>query len=85
MIEEVLDHGCEQTLIITSWLVAFDVRQAEFDKDAADVLVLELDGPFGSTLKFRGQRLAVVGFLERLAQDSNLAHTDFGSIGVIRE
>ncbi len=50
-----LDLRGEQALIVSSWLVALDIRQPELYQDAADVLVLELDGAIGGPAR-RGIR-----------------------------
>jgi len=63
LIQEALDLRGEQALIVSSWHVALDIRQPELDQDAADVLVLELDGAIGSPRQVGDQRLAVLRLL----------------------
>jgi len=63
LIQEALDLRGEQALIVSSWLVALDIRQPELDQDAADVLVLELDGAIGSPRQVGDQLLAVLRLL----------------------
>jgi hypothetical protein len=50
LVEGAFDFGGEIALTVASWLVGFDVGRAEFDQDSADVLMLELDGPIGSSM-----------------------------------
>ncbi len=64
-------------LVVAARLVPFDVRQAELDQHAADVLVLELDGPFGASgWSFGVSALRWSDFLNGLPKQFRFEHVE---------